>query len=319
MLIYIVQRIIYIIPILLIISVVSFLIIHLAPGDPITALLGPGTVLSDEQHQILREKYHFNKSLPVQYFYWLTDILKGDLGWSFSNNKSVKELIIERFPATFLLTFTSFLISLIISLPLGVLAAAKKNTWVDYSAISFALIGLSIPNFVMALLIILIFGLYLNILPTMGYVELSSNFFLSIKHLIGPAFSLGLIVSAILVRYIRAEILDELQKDYVSVARAKGISEYKVMFKHVFRNAAITILTIWSLYFARYLGGTIIIEQIFSWPGIGRLAFKAVSGRDYPLLQGLILTFGLIFILTNLLTDLVYLAIDPRITYRKIK
>lgn len=312
---YIIERIISTIPLLVVISFLAFFILHLVPGDPILALLGPGAPLSEEAYETLVKKYNFDKSILTQYLLWGKKLLKGDLGWSFSMTMSVGELIKGRLPATLILTIVSFLLATLISVPLGFIAAVKQHTWIDQGVMLFALLGLSIPNFVIGVLFILCFSVYLRIFPVIGYVSFLSDPIGMIRHLVGPAFSLGIVMAAILVRYIRAEVLEQLNKDYITVARAKGVIERKVLFKHAARNASIPLITIWVLYFARYLGGTIVIEQLFSWPGIGRLAFKAVSGRDYPLLQGLILLFGITYAVANLLSDLLYAIVDPRITY----
>ncbi len=312
---YVIRRLLYTIPMLFVISLLSFMILHLAPGDPITAMLGPGTALSEEVHQALIEKYNFDKSILTQYMLWLGTVMRGDLGYSFSMSKSVTSMIRERFPRTFLLALSSFTLSVLVALPLGFIAATKQHTWIDQGAMLFALIGISIPNFVLAVLLILLFSVRLGWLPVMGFVSIWEEPWEGIRHLIMPAMALGSVVTAIFVRYVRAEVLDQLHRDYVVVARAKGIREYTILLKHVGRNASVALITIWVLYFARYLGGTIIIEQVFSWPGIGRLAFKAASGRDYPLLQGVILVFGVTYIVANLLTDVIYVFIDPRITY----
>jgi len=310
---YVFRRVLMTIPVLFLTSIISFSIIHLAPGNPIDAILGTSGSLTEEARAVLETKYHLDKSVVEQYAIWLGNVFHGDFGVSISQHQSVAELIGERFPRTLLLTLVSICVSALLAFGLGTLAGSKPRSWIDYTATTIALFGISVPPFVAGLAFILVFSVQLHALPSMGYVSFFDNPLSAIYHLILPTLTLSLLITGILIRFVRAEVLDQMQQDYVRTARSKGIAESMVLGKHALRNAALPAITVLGLYFARYLAGTIVVEQIFTWPGIGQLAYQATISRDYPLLQGCIVLFGALYVVINLVVDLLYMFIDPRV------
>jgi len=310
---YLVRRLLAAIPILLVTSILAFSIMHLAPGSPIDAMVGTSGSLTEEARAVLEEKYQLDRSFVEQYVSWLGGVVRGDFGTSISQQESVMALIAQRFPRTLLLTLVSMIASTLVATAVGTLAGKYSRSWVDYLVTTGALIGISVPPFVAALALILLFSVKLSVFPSMGYVSLAENPIEGLRHLVLPCLTLSLLITGILIRFVRAEVLSQMQQDYVRTARSKGIKEPKVVYKHVLRNAALPAITVLGLYFARYLAGTIVIEQIFTWPGIGQLAFQATLSRDYPLMQGCILFFGLIYVVINLFVDILYAFVDPRI------
>ena len=287
------------------VSTLIFFLIHLVPGDPVQAMLGESALPSDIEN--LKKKLGLNEPLFVQYKNYFFNLIKGDLGTSIVSGRKVSKEILSRFPATLELAIASILISILISFPLGLLSALKKNSIWDISATTISTLGLAIPNFWLGPLLIILFSIKLGIFPVSGRGTL--------YHLVLPAITLGTALSALLTRIVKTSVAEELKEDYVKVALAKGLTKGRVLLKHVLRNALIPIITILALQIGSLLTGAIITETIFSWPGIGRLIISAINQRDYPLVQGVILFIAFIYILTNFLADIFYAIVDPRIRY----
>jgi peptide/nickel transport system permease protein len=282
-----------------------FLLAHIVPGDPVQEMLGEGARVEDLNQ--LRHALGLDLPLPTQYGRYLMGVLHGNLGESFRYQRPVSRVILEHYPATLELSFVALLACAAIGISAGVLAAHKRGHIEDRVASVFTLLGLSVPNFALGPVLILLFSVILGWLPVSGRGGLA--------HLVLPAITLGAALAAILTRMVRIAVIEELSSDYVRTARAKGLSESAVLFRHAFRNALIPILTILGLQFGTLLAGTIVTETIFSWPGIGRLAVTAIQARDYPLLQGCILLIAVSYVLVNLVTDFVYLLVDPRVRF----
>lgn len=302
---YLIRRLLQILPITLGIVTLIFLLIHLIPGDPAIQIAGDGA--NPAQVAQVRERLGLNKPLLQQYLEFVGGLVKADLGRSFVTNEPVTEEIVDRYPATMELAFGSMLIALLVAFPLGMLSGIKRNSIFDNVARVFALIGVSMPNFWLGPLLIMIFAVYLGWLPVSGRD--------GIENMILPSLTMGLSLSAILTRMIRISISEELGQLYVLTALAKGVSRTKAIFKHALRNALIPVVTIVGLQFGALLTGAIITEQIFAYPGLGRLLIQSITSRDYPMVQGVILVIALTYIVVNLITDLLYAFIDPRISY----
>ncbi len=300
---YISIRLLFAIPALWLILTMVFLLAHIVPGDPVAQMLGEGARVEDLTQ--LRHALGLDLPLPVQYGRYLTGVLHGNLGESFRFQQPVLKVVAEHYPATLELALVALLICALIGIPAGVLAAHKRGERTDHLVGVLTLFGLSVPNFALGPVLILLFSVVLGWLPVSGRGGIS--------HLILPAFTLGAALAAILTRMVRTSVIEELSADYVRTARSKGVSESGVLFRHALRNALIPILTILGLQFGTLLAGTIVTESIFSWPGIGRLAVQAIGARDYPLLQGCILLIAVSYVFVNLLTDLVYALVDPRV------
>ncbi len=308
---FVVRRLVYLIPVLLIVSVMVFTIFRMIPGDPVDAFLG---LENDPQvRATLRVQFGLDKPLPVQYFYWITNIVQGNFGKSLAIHKDVLKLLIEKIPNTIYLAFSSILISLLIALPAGIIASTRRKKAEDYGAMVFALLGISVPGFWLGIMFVLIFSLYLGWFPSMGFVSPWEDLPRSLWHLTLPAFSLGWLQAAIITRLTRSSMLDVLNREYVRTARAQGHAERRVIFRYALKNALIPVVTVVGLRLAALLGGTIVIEQVFSWPGVGLLLLQAIYARDYPLVQGAVLIIAVGFVLINLLVDIAYQVIDPRI------
>jgi ABC-type dipeptide/oligopeptide/nickel transport system permease component len=302
---YISIRLLFALPALWLILTMVFLLAHIVPGDPVAQMLGEGARAEDLTQ--LRHALGLDLPLPVQYGHYLSGVLHGNLGESFRFQQPVLKVVAEHYPATLELAVVALLICALIGIPAGVLAAHKRGERTDHTVAVLTLFGLSVPNFALGPVLILLFSVVLGWLPVSGRGGIS--------HLILPAFTLGAALAAILTRMVRTSVIEELSADYVRTARAKGVSESGVLFRHALRNALIPILTILGLQFGTLLAGTIVTESIFSWPGIGRLAVQAIGARDYPLLQGCILLIAVSYVLVNLLTDLVYAVVDPRVRF----
>ena len=302
---YISIRLLFALPALWLILTMVFLLAHIVPGDPVAQMLGEGARAEDLTQ--LRHALGLDLPLPVQYGRYLSGVLHGNLGESFRFQQPVLKVVAEHYPATLELAAVALLICALIGIPAGVLAAHKRGERTDHTVAVLTLFGLSIPNFALGPVLILLFSVVLGWLPVSGRGGIS--------HLILPAFTLGAALAAILTRMVRTSVIEELSADYVRTARAKGVSESGVLFRHALRSALIPILTILGLQFGSLLAGTIVTESIFSWPGIGRLAVQAIGARDYPLLQGCILLIAVSYVFVNLLTDLVYAVVDPRVRF----
>ena len=297
-------------PVLWVVVSVVFLLIHLVPGDPIVQMLGEGATAADVS--ALRHAYGLDAPLSAQYFQYWAGILHADLGQSLRLHDSVTRLILERYPYTLALTAAALLIGILLSLPAGVSSALNRNRAPDRVLGVVSLVGLSFPNFALGPILVLIFSIRLGWLPVSGAGSASEGASSFLLHLILPAVTLGLSLAAILTRMIRTALLEELSQDYIRTARAKGLSERRVVYRHAIPNALIPILTVLGLQFGSLLAGAIVTETIFSWPGIGRLTLSAISNRDYALVQGCLLAVGLTYVAVNLLTDLAYTVVNPR-------
>ena len=312
---YILRRLVQLIPVLLLASFIVFFIIHLIPGDPVEVMLGEGRY-TQETYELLRKKMGLDEPLYIQYVHWLNRMVHGDLGQSLRTQRPVLDTILERYPATIYLALASLLLGVVIAIPAGTIAAVKQNTPWDYSAMAFALFGIAVPNFRFALLLILGFGLYLGWFPTLGYIDPSVNFRTFLWHLTLPALVLGTDLASTVTRYVRAEMLEQLRLDYVRTARAKGLPKRMVIYKHTLRNSLLAATTVIGLHVGRLLGGSTVVETVFAWPGVARLVLEAVYSRDYPVLQGAVLLLALTFVGVNLLVDVLYKWLDPRISLR---
>ena len=309
---YIVKRLAQLVPVLLLVSVIVFSLIHLIPGDVVDVLMGEG---HDDPvvEAAMREDLGLDQPVVVQFFYWLGNVLQGDLGKSVITHKPVVGMILDRLPATALLALAAGFVAILISIPAGIIAAYRQNTIADYMAMGVSLGGISIPNFWLGIMLILLLAQFLGWLPSMGYTPIFKNPMDALAHLVMPAVTLGTAMAASLTRFTRSEMLEELRQDYVRTARAKGLKERTVLLKHVLKNSLIPTITIIGLQIAGLLDGAVITETVFAWPGIGRLAVQAVLERDYPLVQGIVLFAALIFVVMNLLVDITYRLLDPRV------
>ena len=300
---YVSTRLLYTIPVIWLVVSVVFLLIHLVPGDPIQQMLGEGAASAD----IAAARHAYGLDVPIaqQYVNYWKGVLRGDLGQSLRFNQNVTKLIEARYPFTLQLTFAAMAVALLLSVPAGVRSARRRNRWDDRLLSFVSLLGLSFPNFALGPVLILFFAIYLGLLPVSG----SGTW----MHLVLPAITMGGALAAILTRMVRTAMLEELGQDYVRTARAKGLPESTVVYKHALRNALIPVLTVVGLQFGAMLAGAIVTETIFSWPGIGRLTIQAISNRDYYLVQGCILAIGLTYVAVNFFTDLLYSFANPRI------
>jgi peptide/nickel transport system permease protein len=309
---YILKRLAQLLPVLVLVSVMVFSLLHLIPGDVVDVIMGEG---HDDPvvEAVLRKELGLDQPLPVQYLLWMSRVVQGDLGQSLITHKPVTGMILKRLPATILLALASGFVAIIISIPAGIIAAYRQNSIADFIAMGISLGGISIPNFWLGIMLILFFSQFMGWLPSMGYTPLLKNPMDALAHLIMPAVTLGTAMAASLTRFTRSEMLEELRQDYVRTARAKGLKERIVLLKHVLKNSLIPTVTIIGLQIAGLLDGAVITETVFAWPGIGRLAVQAVLERDYPLIQGIVLFAAVIFVVMNLLVDLTYRLLDPRV------
>jgi peptide/nickel transport system permease protein len=299
------------IPMLFLMSLVVFAIVYLIPGDPVDAMLGQDAERSARES--LRHELGLDQPLWRQYVSWVARVARGDLGRSIRAQQPVRDLIVEKLPATLLLTTTAAVIALLIAFPAGIVAAVKRNTLVDLLAMVGALLGVSIPSFWSGIMLIMIFALTLGWLPAIGYASLTTNPLAALRYLILPALTLGSVMAGSVTRQVRAQMLQELGRDYVRTARSKGLRETGVVVRHALRNSLIPAVTVLGVQFSVLLGGAVITEQIFAWPGVGQLAVNAIVNRDYPVLQGVILTVALLVTLVNLAVDALYVVLDPRL------
>jgi peptide/nickel transport system permease protein len=295
------------------ISILVFLLVHLVPGDPIRVALG--TQFDQDTYDTLRERAGFDQPLFVQYFTWLASAVQGDLGVSFRSGAPVTGLILGRLPATLTLAFASLVVALLIAIPLGIISAVRSGSKLDHAATVFSQFGISIPDFWMGIMFILLFSLTLGWLPPSGYTPITEDPVDWFARLLMPAVTVGVVSGSVLTRFVRSSMLEALSQDYTRTARSKGLAERVIVSRHVLKNALIPVVTIAGLQLASLLGGVIIVEVVFSWPGLGQLALLAVQRRDYPVLQGAVLVMAITFLLINLVVDLMYAWLDPRIKY----
>jgi len=307
---FLARRFLIAIPTIVIISIFVFGLQHLLPGDPILVMAGEER--DPEVIEALREKYRLNDPIPVQYLAWAGNALQGDLGISLRTQQPVLELIAEKLPVTLQLAAMALVIAMAIGIPAGVISAYRKGTWIDWVANVTALSGLSVPNFWLGIMLILLVSVNLGWLPASGYLPFTEDPLQSIKTMLMPAFVLGTAIAATLMRHTRSAMLTVLRSDYVRTARAKGLRERAVLVKHALRNALVPVVTVTTLLFGELLAGAVLTEQIFTIPGFGKLVVDAVFNRDYAVVQGIVLCTGIAFILMNILADAAYRVLNPR-------
>jgi peptide/nickel transport system permease protein len=313
---YIFRRILALIPTLLGISVIVFLVIRLIPGDTISAMIGTQFKLTETQAEALRRYYGLDKPLPEQYWLWLTAAVRGNLGLSVRTGRPVLSEILSRYPLTLELALLAMVIAITIGLPVGILSAVRRNSALDLGGRLFSLVGLAMPSFWMGTLIIFVLSVYFHTLPNSGnYVSFFENPVENLKQLIFPAITLGFAFSAAVMRTTRSALMEELGKDYARTARAKGRTQSEVVLRHCLKNALIPIITLVGIEAGYLFGGAIIVEEVYAMPGVGRLLLGAINQRDYALVQGTILFIALNFVFINLIADLTYALVNPRIRY----
>lgn len=313
MLIYAINRILQLIPVLFVLSVMVFGFVHALPGDIIDTLAGEEAVEDPEVRKALEKEFGLDRPIYVQYGVWLGKVMRGDFGNSLVTRRPVYVELIERIPATAYLALVGIGLSMLIAIPLGTIAAVRRNSGVDHTAQLTSLIGISIPEFWFAILSVLLFALYLGWLPSSGYVSPLEDPLGSLHYLILPALAIGFRQAAYTTRLTRSSMLDEISKDYVDTARSLGLPEHKVVYKYTLRNALIPTITISGLQLANMLGGTVVLESIFAWPGIGLAIYQSIQLRDFPMIQAGILVLGVIVVFVNLLVDLLYRVLNPRV------
>jgi peptide/nickel transport system permease protein len=313
MLAYIVRRLFATIPVMLVVALFVFSLLYLAPGDPAAVIAGD--LATSEDIARIRKSLGLDEPFLVRFGGWFWGVLQGDLGISIFTNLPVTRLIGQRVEPTVALTLCTIIVSVIIAVPLGVLAAARVGSWIDRFVMALAVAGFSVPVFVVAYLLILFFSLELEVLPVQGYKSISEGFWPFLSHMVLPSLALGLSFIALIARITRASMLEVLSQDYVRTARAKGLGEKEVLVGHALKNAAVPIATIIGIGIALLIGGVVITETVFAIPGIGRLVVDAILRRDYPIIQGVILIFSAAYVLVNLAVDISYTFLDPRIRY----
>ncbi|HJR01239.1 MAG TPA: ABC transporter permease [Methylomirabilota bacterium] len=310
----ILRRLVATIPVLLLVTAGVFALIHLTPGDPIDAMMAES--VDDSVKRELRQTLGLDRPLYLQYASWMGRLLQGDLGRSIRNQEPVIENVGRRIKPSLQLAGLAMAISLLVATPIGILSAARRNSTLDRFGTSFALFGICMPNFLIALLLIFLFGVTLRWLPISGYVDPAEELWDGLRSLALPAITLGLALAAVITRTLRSSMLEALSEDYIRTARAKGLSDGAVIRRHALKNALIPVVTVLGLQLGTLIGGAVITEYVFALPGVGRLVVDAVFARDYPLVQGVVLLIAVGFILSNLMVDLLYGWIDPRIRHR---
>lgn len=308
---YIFGRLVYLVPVLFFMSVVVFLFIHLIPGDPVDYILG--LEATEETRAQLRSELGLDKNIVIQYFSWAGRIVIGDFGESVVTDKPVFSTILEKMPATLLLALAATLIALTIAILAGTVAAANKGTWKDLGVLVMALLWVSIPSFWLGIMLVLLFSLHWPLFPAIGYAPLLTDFWKSLHYLALPSLTLGAVMAGGITRMTRSEMIGQLSKDYITTAWAKGLSRPVVIGRHALRNSLITVVTVTGLELGTLLGGTVVVEQIFAWPGLGKLVVSAILARDYPVVQGVVLIMAVSFVFINLLVDISYTFLNPQI------
>ncbi|WP_026876569.1 ABC transporter permease [Jiangella gansuensis] len=316
---YVVKRLLLAIPVLVGVSILIFALVRLAPGDPVEMMMNPEQAMTggDAYLEARRAELGLDRPLPFQYLAWVQEALRGDLGFSYVNRRPVTELIGERIGPTVRLMVAALLVAVVVGLVVGVIAAVRQNTWVDYVASIFAVSAISVPSFFLGLAAIYVFALVLGVLPPSGMQPRGGGASLldQLRYLLMPALILGLSIAGPLVRYVRAGMLDVLSQDYLRTANAKGISSRRILTRHALRNALIPLITVVTIMIPVLFAGAVVVENVFSWPGMGSLMLNAISSRDYPVLVGFTLVVALLVVLCNLLADVLYAVVDPRIRY----
>jgi peptide/nickel transport system permease protein len=310
---YILRRVVHLLPVLLLISLIVFFVFRIIPGD--AAVMRLGLEADPEAVNELRRALGLDKPLPLQYLDWLGNALRGDLGQSSINQQPVLSLVLEKLPATLELAVLGVLLALVISLPVGILSALRRGTWLDHVARLLALVGFCMPRYWLAVLLILLLAVQVGWFPPAGYVDLEQDPLLNLRHAALPVLSVALTLAAVQMRFLRSSLLDVVAQDYVRTAHAKGLAPRAVVVRHALKNALIPFITVVGLEFGNLLGGLVVVEQIFAWPGVGWLMIQAITHRDYAVVQGAVLLVAAGFVLINLLVDVAYAYLDPRIRY----
>lgn len=310
---YIVQRLLATIPVMGVVALVVFSLLYFSPGDPATIIAGD--MASEEDVREIREHMGLDQPYFVRFGTWIGGVLQGDLGTSIFTNRPVADLILQRLEPTVALTVSTMIVAVALAVPLGVIAAWKAGTAIDRIVMGFAVLGFSVPVFVIAYTLILVFSVWLEVLPVQGYVSITEGFLPFIRHLILPSLALGAVFAALIARITRASMLEVLSQDYVRTAKSKGLNQKEVLLRHALKNAAVPIVTIIGIGVALLIGGVVITETVFAIPGLGRLTVDAILRRDYPIIQGVILLFSFVYVFINLLVDVSYCFFDPRIRY----
>lgn len=310
---YIARRFVALLPVVLVVATVGFFLIHLAPGDPAALMLGPDATVPDVEH--LRSVMGLDRPLPVQLGLWYGRILRGDLGYSIFLDQPVVRAIKEHLEPTLLLTAMSVAVSVVIGTPAGIIAAMRRNTWIDQATMGVALFGLTVPTFWLGLNLILVFSVYLGLFPVAGYVPLHVSVLRAVRSLVLPALTLGFNGAGLIARMTRSSMLEVLGQEYIRSTRAKGCTEARVVSRHALRNALIPTVTVVGLVVGILLAGVVVTETVFALPGIGRLVITSVLRRDYPVIQGVLMFIAGVYVFVNLAVDVLYVSLDPRITY----
>lgn len=310
---YVLRRLGQIPIVLVIVTITIFVVVRSTPGDPVQIMLGMQT--SPDAVEAIRHEFHFDKPLYQQYLVWLGDVLHGDLGRSVRLNQSVSSLLAERFPISFRLALAAMLFAVFVSIPLGIISALRRNTWVDYFCTGVTLIGFSVPNFALAMVLIFIFSIKLGVLPITGIGSTSTTVWGAVAPYILPSLALGMLQVAVLTRLLRSSMIDVLAQDYIRTARAKGLLPHTVLFVHALKNALIPFVTMTAIQFGYLIGIQVTIEYTFAIPGMGSAILNAVVNRDLPVIQGFTLIIAFFFLLANIAADVIYSALDPRIRY----
>ncbi len=310
---YIVRRILATIPVMVVVAVFVFALLHLSPGDPAAIIAGDNATAADIAH--IRARLGLDQPLLVQFGDWVWRLMRGDLGISIFTNLPVSQLIAQRVGPTISLTISTLIVSVVVAIPMGVLAAWKAGTWVDRVVMLFAVVGFSVPIFVLAYILIYVLAIATHLLPVQGYASPQDGIGPFLAHLVMPSLALGMTFAALIARITRASMLDVLAQDYIRTAHAKGLSNERVLLRHALKNAAVPIATIIGIGVALLIGGVVVTETVFAIPGLGRLTVDAILRRDYPIIQGIILIFSAAYVVVNLLVDLSYAFLDPRIRY----
>ena len=310
---YIIRRILATIPVMVVVALFVFSLLHLSPGDP-AAIIAGDTATADDIARI-RQKLGLDEPLYIQFATWVWGLLHGDLGISIFTNLPVSKLIAQRIEPTITLTISTLIFSILAAIPMGVLAAWKAGSWIDRMVMLFAVLGFSVPVFVLAYLLIYVFAISTDLLPVQGFVNIGNGVRPFFSHIVMPTLALGAVFAALIARMTRASMLDVLAQDYIRTAQAKGLANDKVLIGHALKNAAVPIVTIIGIGVASLISGVVVTETVFAIPGLGRLTVDAILRRDYPIIQGIILVFSAAYVLVNLLVDLSYTFLDPRIRY----
>ncbi len=310
---YIIRRILATIPVMAVVAIFVFALLYLSPGDPAAIIAGDTATVADIAR--IRAALGLDQPVYIQFGDWVWRLLQGDLGISIFTNLPVSKLIAQRLEPTVALTVSTLIVSVMVAIPMGVLAAWRAGSWIDRVVMVFAVLGFSVPVFVLAYILIFVFAIWANLLPVQGYVSITQGVWPFLSHIILPSIALGMIFAALIARITRASMLDVLAQDYIRTAQAKGLSNQQVLIGHALKNAAVPIVTIIGIGVALLIGGVVVTETVFAIPGLGRLTVDAILRRDYPIIQGIILIFSAAYVLVNLLVDLSYTLLDPRIRY----